>query len=116
MSNAVGAVKFADNTIWYFEYSGSSDHPCSRLYQDRYKVNQKWRQGSSGICICGSHEKLIAYTAYGGTGFYFNAKACKKCHSVEVNDNGYSFIIDPEDTEDWAMEVPYFKKDREENM
>jgi len=102
MSNATGAVKFADGTIRYFEYAGTSDVCISHLYETTEDVSENWRNHEWLNCDCGKGEPVSIYTQYGG-GFYINGEACKHCNSL-TTDTDFN-IIERKETSDWAKDI-----------
>jgi hypothetical protein len=91
MSHSIGAVKFNDGTIYFFEYNGTVDVCLPKLYRTREEVydnwrNQKWEHHDN---ICNKSENAIMASTYGG-GFGWNIVACKEhmlitdCHSHEA--------------------------------
>lgn len=80
MSHSIGAVKFQDNTIYFFEYNGTVDVCLPQLYKTQQEVfdnwrNQKWEHHNQN---CPNSEDAIMTSTYGG-GFGWTVKACKNC-------------------------------------
>lgn len=85
MSHALGAVKFQDNTIRYYEYDGTADVVYPDLYETPKEVWDNWRKPHSmARCACGRNEDAEVFTSYGG-GFYMYGKACKMCNKVDLD-------------------------------
>lgn len=84
MSHAVGAVKFADGEILFYEYNGTSDVAIPQLWPTTQEVDDNWRSGEWRNCQCAPvavHEPVSIMTTYGG-GFYWNGRACRQCMSI----------------------------------
>lgn len=103
MSHAIGALKFKDGTIRYYEYDGASDIVLSHHYETVKEVNDNWRNGIQVHCVCEKEETVSIFTTYGG-GYYIDGVACKHCNSVRSNGDNFD-IIEREETEDWAKDV-----------
>jgi hypothetical protein len=100
MSHALGALKFEDGTIRYYEYDGTSDIVLSHHYATEEEVSENWREGEWLDCSCGKEESVSIFTKY-GYGFYIDGKACKNCNSVASNEF-YFDVIERDEQEDWA--------------
>ena len=92
MSHDVGAVKFNDGTIKYYEYNGTSDVVISHIYDSLKEVRENWRNHVWEECNCENEEEVRIYSNYGG-GFTFDGLACRECKSLrskreDVNDYG----------------------------
>lgn len=107
MSHTTGALKFKDGSIRFYEYNGTSDVVLSHHYATAEEVSENWRKGEWLECTCGGEEPVSIYSDYGG-GFYIDGKACKSCCSVQSNESDFD-IIERNETEDWAKELPEFK-------
>lgn len=103
MSHSIGAIRFSDGTIRYYEYNGTSDIVLSCHYSTVGEVSEHWRNQPDKYCICGCEEEVSIYSSYAG-GFYFKGKACRQCCSVRPNEIDFE-IIEPEDTDNWAKEL-----------
>lgn len=112
MSHSLGAIKFKDGTIRYYEYNGTSDVVISHHYKTREEVDDNWRNHTWLECTCKKEEPVMIYTSY-GFGFYIEGKACKECNSVESNDSDFD-LIEWYETDDWAKELREFAGDRRE--
>lgn len=106
MSSCIGAIKFRDGEIRYYEYDGTVDCVTSHSYRTPQEVWDSLHNHLICECTCGHEEACSIYSPY-GSGFYIEGKACKLCCSIrpgEVNE-GYFDIIAPQDTDDWAKDV-----------
>jgi hypothetical protein len=103
MSHSLGALKFKDGTIRYYEYNGTSDIVISCHYETVQEVLDNWRSYKRNDCKCNNEEDVSIYTSY-GNGFYIDGKACKICNSVRPNDCDFD-IIEKDDTYDWAKSL-----------
>ncbi len=108
MSHELGAIKFKDGTIKYYEYNGTSDVPISHTYDTSSEVDKNWRNQSWLNCTCGQEEEVEIYT--GGGYIEGGGKACRKCNSVRVNDPDAMLIWRNEIPEQyhWAKKLPEF--------
>jgi len=123
MSNSLGAVKFKDGIIKYYEYGGTADVVTSHLYDSSKEVNDNWRKHEWLKCKCEQGEEFVSiYTDYGG-GFYITGEGCKNCNSLHQirgcrahkYDEGDPYIeVDKEAVNDWARELPEFKSSNQQ--
>ena len=102
MSHSIGAVKFKDGEVKFYEYNGTVDVPISHIYDTVDEVNENWRNHEWVNCTCGKEEPVSIFSDYGG-GFYFDGLACKNCKSVCTP--GDFNIIEREHTDDWAKNI-----------
>jgi hypothetical protein len=108
----MGAVRFSDGQVWFYEYNGTSDYTISHLYATPKEVSENWRSDNDlGDCKCGRAEELEAYTNYGG-GYYLEVKACKHCKTI-VSEPDFD-IIESNDTDHWARE--FFEEEEDDNQ
>jgi hypothetical protein len=92
MSSDIGAVKFNDGLVMWFEYNGTSDI-CVPHLQDNpnFVYNKPWLE-----CNCDNDESVEIMTYYGG-GMYWLGKACRHCRSITDKlepygyDDGWSY-------------------------
>lgn len=105
MSHAIGAIKFGDGLIRFYEYNGTSDYVISFHYRTPDQVSANWRSGNEVQCVCGEEEHVSIYSSY-GDGFYMDGYACKYCNSVRT-EHPYDFdLIECEDMDDdWQKSV-----------
>lgn len=81
MSHAVGAVRFDDGKILYYEYDGTSDVAIAKLYETRDEVYENWRESPPAHCTCGKTEPVRIMTTYGG-GSAWDGRACRHCRAI----------------------------------
>ncbi len=108
MSHALGALKFKDGTIKYYEYDGTSDVVLSHFYDTPEEVSDNWRKGTWINCGCGNEESVMIFSSY-GAGYYIEGKACKNCKSVTSNDVDFD-MIESDNTDHWAKEIDGFNE------
>jgi len=78
----MGAVRFSDGLILYYEYNGTSDIACSSLKKTRGEVERDWRSANNqATCSCGRSEPVELMSYYGG-GFSWEGKACRYCMAI----------------------------------
>jgi hypothetical protein len=66
----------------YFEYNGTVDFTCTRMYPSTQEMLDNWRADNMRDCTCGyQSEDVVLYTTY-GKGFHWAAKACFKCMAI----------------------------------
>jgi len=108
MARTMGAIRFSDGTIRYYEYNGTSDVVMSFHYETKEEVSENWRSNKWANCQCGKLENVDIYTAY-GVGFYIgDGQACKACNSISVDGGENLCIIESSDIEDnWAEQLFY---------
>lgn len=86
ISHANGLCQLADGTSYYFEYNGTCDVCCTRLYRDVEQLNINWRKDNKRKCNCHPNEKLlkeaILSTDYAGWHFLWMTTICDKCMSI----------------------------------
>lgn len=103
MSHAIGAIKFSDGLIRYYEYDGTADVVLSHHYATTQEVYDNWRNGEWKHCTCRKEEPVSIFTTYGG-GYYIEGKACQNCNSVQSDIIDFD-CIERDETEDWAKEI-----------
>ncbi len=83
MSHAHGLVKFPDGTIKHFEYDGTSDICCPKLWDTSEEVDKHWREEDrQKQCTCGKEPEIIEiYSSYGG-GYWWKSTGCKQCNVI----------------------------------
>ena len=81
MSHAMGAVRFPDGLILYYEYDGTSDFVISCLHDSKAEVSAEWRKHSPRVCTCPKMETVEIYADY-GNGFSWVGLACRICRAV----------------------------------
>lgn len=81
MSHAMGAVRFQDGTLLYYEYNGTSDTVISKLYASEQEVRDNWRSWTHAGCHCGGDEPVEIMSTYGGGGWW-RGRACRTCMAV----------------------------------
>lgn len=101
----MGAIKFADNLIRFYEYNGTSDIVISRHYESMDEVSENWRDHTEETCSCGREEAVSLYTNYGG-GFYIEGIACRHCNSVRSKDFDFE-ILERDEVEDWVKDLEW---------
>lgn len=110
MSHSLGAVRFPDKTIMFYEYDGTSDIVLPWLYKTAQEVRDNWRSKTRvwEHCKCERElEKVEIYTCY-GFGFYLDGLACRHCERVSTIED--SSIIETNEVEvDWAVELEEFQ-------
>ncbi len=118
MSHSLGAIKFADGEIWYYEYNGTCDVIVSHIYPTSQQVDVNWRNHEwIKECICGSEEDVEIFSDY--TLKYTYGKACRKCLNVSGNHYhddtymGFYWWETWNGADDWVLSLPgfeYYKK------
>jgi hypothetical protein len=93
MSNALGAVRFQNGKVMFYEYGGTADVCSPTLRETPELVSQFWRQRGPGkswddIKACTHAEDVTIWSGYGG-GFYWPGKACQTCALITDNHNPY---------------------------
>jgi len=84
MSHAAGLVKFKDDTIFHYEYNGTSDVILPWLYTTEDEMRKQWRKPREWkTCSCGGMEEVEIYSEY-GNGFMIKGQACKNCMIVSA--------------------------------
>jgi hypothetical protein len=78
MSNSVGLVKFPNDRVMFYEYSGCTDIAKPILYDTLTELLHNWRKPQE-VNPC-THEgvEVEIYSSY-GEGFYWTGKACSTC-------------------------------------
>ena len=82
MSHSLGQIKFKDGKIMYFEYNGTCDVVCTRLYKTKDDVNKHWRKDNNRECLCGNESEDVEIATIYGKGYYWYGKACRKCNAI----------------------------------
>jgi hypothetical protein len=87
MNHAHGHVDFKDGKRLYYEYNGTADRVCPKLWNTPEEVNEHWREEEAldRKCVCGKPSEVVcAFTYYGG-GLWFRAEACRNCMVITNN-------------------------------
>lgn len=100
MSNSIGAVKFSDGQIRFFEYRGSTDICISALWNTTKEVFDNWRKAEWKHCTCGNEEIIELHYVYGG-GYYAEGYACKACKSLRQTEE-QQYMEQQDKHDDWA--------------
>lgn len=90
MSNALGCVKFPDNTILYCEYSGTVDVMHTKLYDTPEEMYDNWRkqdphENYKVVFECQHEPQEIEIVSTYGRGFSWNGNGCKECKCILDN-------------------------------
>ena len=84
MSHSSGEVwSKTGELLGYFEYNGTVDVVCTRIYKTEDDMIEHWRGHNFRDCIC-EHKKpleVILYSSYGG-GFYWDGAVCLDCEAI----------------------------------
>jgi hypothetical protein len=83
MSHASGEIwSPSGELLGYFEYNGTVDCVCTRVYPTFEQMDENWHADNSRTCTCGGESSpVILYTTY-GPGFHWPGKACFKCSAI----------------------------------
>ncbi len=82
MSHAQGEVIYAGKTVGWYEYNGTADVCCTRIFDSIDLLSEHWRKDVDAECKCGKKPTpVILYTNYGG-GYYWLGKACLQCKAI----------------------------------
>lgn len=103
MSHASGACKFKDGTIMFCEYDGTSDFMLSKLYKTNQERRDNWRKICETPNCKHKIEGVELYSDY-GRGFYWKAKACRKCNTIVERYQPYH-----------SVECDYWSEDKNED-
>ncbi len=104
MSHAIGAIKFQDGAVRFYEYNGTSDLVIGRHYATTEEVHNNWRNHTEPKCQHNKEEDVSIYADY-ASGIYMKGKACKCCGSLTGERDEYGAVEDFP-TERWAS--PFF--------
>ncbi len=94
MSHADGLCQLPDGTQYYFEYNGTADMCCTRLYKEYDELHTNWRKDNERRCACKetNYEIAILSTSYARWHFLWQTTICEKCMCItgkimdEIND------------------------------
>jgi hypothetical protein len=83
MSHSEGQIWSRDGKfIGFFEYNGTVDVVCGRVYRTSEEMDENWRQDNHRRCKCGAEgAPAVLYTNY-GNGFYWDGRVCLECMAV----------------------------------
>lgn len=113
MSHAIGAARFADGLIRFYEYDGTADVCDARLRATPDEVWEHWRgEICLDRCTCERDEPVEIHTTYGGE-FAWNGRACRYCGVL--TDGRDPYHVDSEDKRDapnWTQGIYRLKDDR----
>lgn len=80
MSHSSGIVTMeSDGKVFWFEYNGTSDVACPKIFETQDEMSEHWRnQGYGHDCKCGKEEDALIEAHYGG-GIEWEGKVCRHC-------------------------------------
>ena len=83
MSHANGEIWSEDGKrLGFFEYNGTVDCVCTRIYKDKVDLKVHWRGDNWRECTCGGRPSpVILYTDY-GFGSHWAGEACFACEAI----------------------------------
>jgi hypothetical protein len=83
MSHATGRIYSLEGKILaYFEYNGTVDVCCTRVFKEYDDMLKEWRKDNSRPCTCTTPgEPVILYTNY-GKGYYWVGAVCWQCMAI----------------------------------
>ena len=87
MSHATGKVKLENGNKYYYEYNGTADVLCTRLYHNKDELWQpgNWRGDNHRECSDASHYKVKAeaFTDYGAKWHkVLDTEVCESCMAI----------------------------------
>jgi len=87
MSNAIGAARFEDGTIYWCEYYGTVDVMNSQLHKTYESLELSWRVlNNQAWCDTNNHKpEPVELTCNYGTGWTWPATACRNCMWITSN-------------------------------
>lgn len=81
MSHAIGAVRFSDGKIMFYEFNGTADIAEENLYATAKQLSNHWRNHGKRECKCEKSEAVRIMDTY-GSGKHWNGAACRKCKVI----------------------------------
>lgn len=81
MSHAIGAVRFDDGAILFYEYNGTGDWVVPNLYTTSEAVHEHWRDHPNVPACPHDGEPVEILSTYGG-GFRWLGRACRECMRI----------------------------------
>lgn len=98
MSHAEGEVICGGKVVGFFEYNGTTDLACTRVFPTRDELDANWRGSVFADCRCGKPPAdVILYTAYHD--FHWPGSACLACMAIVAG-------IDPSPRVDCTCDSP----------
>lgn len=84
MSHADGLFILPNGKKYHFEYDGTADICCTRLYARKEELYANWRGDNLRHCVCEEKKpvKGILSTAYGHWDFLWESEACLTCMCI----------------------------------
>ena len=81
MSHADGLAILPNGDTYHFEYNGTVDICCTRLYKDYNEMHANWRADNLAECSCDTKifKKVMLSTSYGHWDFLWESEICEKC-------------------------------------
>jgi hypothetical protein len=106
MSHALGAVKFPDGRVYFFEYDGTECVALNRLYETEREVEDNWRSHRSGACRCrpgrAAWVEIEIMTLY-GAGFHWSGTGCANCRKIVLGTDPYAKgVVTHDGHPDWS--------------
>jgi hypothetical protein len=84
MSHADGLAILPNGEKFHFEYNGTVDICCTRLYKEYEDLHKNWRNDNHADCVCVSkkYSKVILSNAYARWDFMFESEICIECMCI----------------------------------
>lgn len=85
MSHADGLAILPNGTKYHFEYNGTVDICCTRIYKDYEEMHKNWRIDNLRDCKCEerSHMQVMLSTSYGAKWhFLWESTICLNCMCI----------------------------------
>lgn len=91
LSHDRGEVIIGDRIVGHFEYNGTADVVCTRIFDTHQELRENWRGAVSARCVCGNQPvEVTLWSAY-GNGFHWPALACLPCHAIIDRDGPFCY-------------------------
>ena len=84
MSHSDGLAILPNGYKYNFEYDGTADICCTRLYEDYKEMHNNWRKDNCKECICNipTKTKVILTTSYAAWNFLWESEICTNCMCI----------------------------------
>lgn len=82
MSHAQGTVCINGDIVGYFEYNGTVDCCCTRIYSTQHEMMENWRNENERDCTCGGNPVDVVLGSASSYCKDWKGKACLKCNAI----------------------------------
>lgn len=93
MSHADGLAILPTGKTYHFEYNGTVDICCTRLYVTYEDLHENWRKDNLRDCHCEEkkYATVMLSTAYSHWHFLWESEICERCLAIVGKTNDFEY-------------------------